>query len=504
MYNSLLDIVPNTTTGTWATQGYADDTLVMMSNKNSHKTFEPSLLSRRKKLGPQQQELNKYLSPGHRAGHPLWRALLGVAVDKVYVKRKLLKAQRVSLLKITKAYRTAPTSVLQVITGIPPIHLSVKANAASWYLTNLSLSDRTKTELISYLNIGILPSLDMQQTLMLNHKNTQVTLHRHCRHPALSPTVNLLTDASVSNINNANTIFTDWSKSFFGTGAAIVHRNSNCTHPVHKKGFKLADHCSIMQAEQYAIYKALVYINNSNQLHGKQVCICSDSQAALWSISKKTQCNYLHQLIIDELKKSKSNLVYFSWTRAHQGVIGNEEADVLAKETATSPVTPSFDDIPTVTVKNLIRETLIHMWQREWEEADTGKTTFKFLPNISNRLSLNHINGNHFTSQLLTGHGNFRQYLNRFHHSDTPFCQCDNGAIEDPLHFIFDCNLYDTQRDQLIHKALIEGFNWPCTPDLLINNSATYNGLIDFIRETGALNPNFTNRHQTRDSSHDS
>ncbi|XP_023209680.1 uncharacterized protein LOC111612675 [Centruroides sculpturatus] len=120
-----------------------------------------------------------------------------------------------------------------------------------------------------------------------------------------------------------------------------------------------------MQAEQYAIYKALVYINNSNQLRGKQVCICSDSQAALWSISKKTQRNHLHQLITDELKKRKSNLVYFSWTRAHQGVIGNEEADVLAKETATSPVTPSFDDIPTVAVKNIIRKTLIHMWQRE-------------------------------------------------------------------------------------------------------------------------------------------
>ncbi|XP_023244798.1 uncharacterized protein LOC111642659 [Centruroides sculpturatus] len=259
-----------------------------------------------------------------------------------------------------------------------------------------------------------------------------------------------------------------------------------------------------MQAEQYAIYKALVYINNSNQLRGKQVCICSDSQAALWSISKKTQRNYLHQLIMDELKKNKSNLIYFLWTRAHQGVIGNEEADVLAKETATSPVTPSFDDIPTVAIKNLIRETLIHMWQREWEEADTGRTTFKFLPNIPNRLSLNHIYGNYFTSQLPTGHGNIRQYLNRFHHSDTPFCQCDSGAIEDPLHFIFECNLYDTQRTQLIHKALIEGFNWPCTPDLLINNSATYNGLTEFIRETGALNPDFTNRNQTRDSSHDS
>ncbi|XP_023232824.1 uncharacterized protein LOC111632579 [Centruroides sculpturatus] len=144
---------------------------------------------------------------------------------------------------------------------------------------------------------------------------------------------------------------------------------------------------------------------------------------------------------MDELNNNQSNLIYFSWTRAHQRVTGNEESDVLAKEAAASPATPSFDDIPTVAIKDLSRETLIHMWQREREDADTDKTTFKFLPNIPTRLSLNHISSNYFISQLITGHGNFRQYLNRFHHSDIPFSQCDSGAIEDPQHFIFECNL---------------------------------------------------------------
>lgn len=72
----------------------------------------------------------------------------------------------------------------------------------------------------------------------------------------------------------------------------------------------------------------------------------------------------------------------------------------------------------------------------EWDTAETGRHTYSFLPSVDERQLLIHLQDlDHEVIQLLTGHGPYKQYLMRFHRSDTDACE-NCGEIDDPFHSI--------------------------------------------------------------------
>ncbi|XP_023241502.1 uncharacterized protein LOC111639790 [Centruroides sculpturatus] len=283
-------------------------------------------------------------------------------------------------------------------------------------------------------------------------------------------------------------IYTDGSKTKDCVGAAFVHFNSRTKTFIHKEGFNLASFCSITQAELFAIFKALCYLNQNKNLTSKTIAICSDSRAALMSISNYNSSDALVQQIITKLDNTNNNVLFF-WIPAHTGITGNEEADHLAKEAGKKSTNPDYDIIPMVSRKRLIWNTLVQTWQRLWDEGETGRLTYGFFPKILDRLGNRHFSINFLTSQLFTGHGNFLQYLCRFKHSETQYCSCDNTSTQDSLHLIFDCRHYNRQREKLMQTVLLEGANWPCRHNILVNNETIYKELINFVNSTGALDP---------------
>ena len=55
------------------------------------------------------------------------------------------------------------------------------------------------------------------------------------------------------------------------------------------------------------------------------------------------------------------------WVKAHVGIQGNETADALEKEAATSADTPeSYDRVPKGVVKSELEILSVKTWQREW------------------------------------------------------------------------------------------------------------------------------------------
>ena len=87
------------------------------------------------------------------------------------------------------------------------------------------------------------------------------------------------------------------------------------------------------------------------------------------------------------------------------------------------------------------RQISISLWQRRWREAESGRWTFRLVPDIQKWMSRRHGVTNYQLTQFLSGHGGYRWYLHRFGHDDSPLCPiCDE--TEDAEHVIFHCRRF--------------------------------------------------------------
>ncbi|GBO13823.1 hypothetical protein AVEN_125289-1 [Araneus ventricosus] len=75
-------------------------------------------------------------------------------------------------------------------------------------------------------------------------------------------------------------------------------------------------------------------------------------------------------------------------------------------------------------------------WQSDWEDEDTGRSTFNILSRVSTHPCY------WKTEEILfsTGHGPFATYLKRFNLVPTANCPCGN-TNGTPLHYVTECTL---------------------------------------------------------------
>jgi hypothetical protein len=120
-------------------------------------------------------------------------------------------------------------------------------------------------------------------------------------------------------------------------------------------------------------------------------------------------------------KLSKSNKVTLMWIPGHQGIPGNEEADMLAMEGAVEVPPNQFAAIPFSVGKNLIKKQLE---QRHWTRwtACTGYRQSKMLmryplpSTASELLAMNKLRLRDAIG-LLTGHTSLRAHLYTLGHT---------------------------------------------------------------------------------------
>ncbi|KAH8355494.1 hypothetical protein KR084_011142, partial [Drosophila pseudotakahashii] len=66
------------------------------------------------------------------------------------------------------------------------------------------------------------------------------------------------------------------------------------------------------------------------------------------------------------------------------------------------------------------RELTIAKWQERWAQSSKGRWTYKLIPELQRWLGQKHAHVIIYLTQLLTGHGCFKYYLNRFKHERYP------------------------------------------------------------------------------------
>ncbi|XP_055947096.1 uncharacterized protein LOC129980741 [Argiope bruennichi] len=337
--------------------------------------------------------------------------------------------QRRPLLKILKAYRTTSTLVLQVLAGILPLHLRAKELFANFLM-------KVQKVQVKFNDTILDPDL------------YEPTLNPFDQHPCEWFTFPFRkTPPSGDGIE----IFTGGSKIGDRVGSAIA-----CYYfgkLIYVDSHRLDDHATVFQAEAYAFFMALEYIDKTNSW--SKASIFSDSLSLLTALASPNRKSWMLKELADKIKTVNSHRrLSFHWVKAHIDVVGNEEADKQAKHGTEKNTIDSHVPRSHNTMKADIRQNILAEWQNEWASSTKGPQTHKYLPNVSTKRKSYHP----FIIQFLSGHGRFPHYFNKFGITNNSLCDC--GEVGTPDHYVFECTHTQSlriklknaeERDQLIH-----------------------------------------------------
>jgi len=152
-------------------------------------------------------------------------------------------------------------------------------------------------------------------------------------------------------------IYTDGSKRSGGVGSGIAIFENHLSLQLM---YRLADECSNNQTEQLAIVKVLEKLQDFRHLQELQrsAAVHTDRKITLDAISNPRNHRHLVEQIRGVRSLEKDNWsINFAWVKAHNDNLGNELADQLAKNTAsTRDRETAYSRIPKSAVIKIIQE----------------------------------------------------------------------------------------------------------------------------------------------------
>lgn len=110
----------------------------------------------------------------------------------------------------------------------------------------------------------------------------------------------------------------------------------------------------------------------------------------------------------------------------------------------------------------LLRRNAYLLWNHRWSVTDHAAITRDYLPSVLIRDAMSWLTPHYASTQFLTGHGHFQLHLWHRGLASSPLCDC--GDLDDPMHMLLSCGLYEDLRDILKAALQTSGVPWP--PDL--------------------------------------
>lgn len=127
-----------------------------------------------------------------------------------------------------------------------------------------------------------------------------------------------------------------------------------------------------------------------------------------------------------------------------------------------------------------LEEEILDAWQNRWLASSKGCWTRYLIPDVKLRYKLDMVM-DHYTSQLLSGHGDFLGRLHSFKLVESPNCKCGQGS-ETVRHVIFACKRTEEPRQRLLRVMQESGCNWPPESGEFLKSKRTYEALRTFAR----------------------
>ena len=272
--------------------------------------------------------------------------------------------------------------------------------------------------------------------------------------------------------------FTDGSKSGDKCGAAyIIWDRAKRAQDFFPLG-KLA---TVYQAELLAISEAARKMKLLN-IQNKEINFFIDNQSAIKALGGYQCKNKITQECKDRLNfLGMNNKITLNWIPGHEGHMGNEVADRLAKMGAGMP---SEGPTPLIPVANNTNTNLIKEWgntlhQKNWEHRADCRQTKLFIKQIGTKLgreitSYNRSNIRILT-QIITGHANLQRHRSIMGIEDDPTCPKCGDTEETSYHYLMECPYYNKIRHSIFMFQILDKRDLP-----YINLS----DILSFVRRT--------------------
>ncbi|GBN22220.1 hypothetical protein AVEN_258250-1 [Araneus ventricosus] len=212
--------------------------------------------------------------------------------------KRLYTIQRIFLLKLLRPYRTTATQALNVLSGIPPLHLKAKHDFLKF-------------------QIWTCRSRGLDGLINLNSPDHHVLLSEIQLHTGVLNLNEKLDD-------NLFEVYTDGSKIAGGVVFSVCILKEEIQDEI--LGFKLDSHNAVFQAELAALGGAAAWAIKTNN----KINIFTDSISSIDALkSHRAKSKFVNS--IKEKFCLAEGLVGLAWVKAHVGIPGNELANHFAK-----------------------------------------------------------------------------------------------------------------------------------------------------------------------------
>ena len=363
------------------------------------------------------------------------------------------------------AVKSTPTAGMEVILNIPPLNIFMKTIAMNNMIRLKKQEQWRHREGDTPWNRShayVLMTWERKLPILIDITDTENTTTRIVTKYTINiqtrDSLNITTKRPKPYDTDCVNCFTDGSKTEAGCGAGYIIWADK---KVAQESLSLGRDSSVYQAELLAINLATQTMLHSN-LHNKTINYHIDSQSAIKALDSYRNKNKIVNECKHNLNKlAVDNTVILNWIPGHEGHMGNEVADRLAKMGANmniegpEPIIP----LPGSAIRGAVREWGVRLHQKHWDERKDCRQTKMFIPRINIRHRKEILNSTRNNSkkltQILTGHANLNRHLHIMGLSDTPLCSKCEEEEETVQHYISICPYYSRIRHSIFGQHTI-------------------------------------------------
>ena len=119
-------------------------------------------------------------------------------------------------------------------------------------------------------------------------------------------------------------------------------------------------------------------------------------------------------------------------------------------------------------------------WQAKFASSEKGRVTFAFFDDVRKRQCASWVRADYFTTQALTGHGQFGLYFKNRDLASSAECEC-GAAVDSVAHMVLECVEFDAQRKCI--NSIVQGLEWPQAAQALVSSEEAFGVFALYVRE---------------------